>query len=182
MPCNDDGTNLPGSYHAPIKAGGSITAHWDNTYYQTDLYQPFFAWLHWTGPMFVYLADCGGDCVSVTDTSKLKWFKIIEAGLTGQDDDMKAWEQGKLCGEDTDNPPPGWTITQPKNLKAGKYMIRHEIIYLNYHENDLQIYPACAHLDISGNGTQFPTEDYLVRFPGAYNSNGQSPLVFSHSI
>lgn len=35
-----------------------------------------------------------------------------------------------------------------------------------------QIYPECAQLAVTGDGTETPGGEYLVSFPGAYEDSG----------
>lgn len=53
--------------------------------------------------------------------------------------------------------------------------MRHEILSIHV-ANHPQFYPECAHLNISGTGTAFPSERYMARFPGTYVDGGTSPL------
>jgi hypothetical protein len=48
-----------------------------------------------------------------------------------------------------------WTVTIPKNLKAGKYVLRNEIIALHTAGtvNGAQNYPQCFNLQVTGSGT-----------------------------
>jgi hypothetical protein len=156
MTCNYRGATVPGAYHAPVGAGSTISASWG-----TDS----FGWVHTVGPMFAYMAACGEDCSAITDISKLEWFKIAEEGLRDGFlvGDSKGWFQNDLWENtimDT------WNIVVPKNLKPGKYMIRHEIINLEL--APVQFYPNCAQLDVSGDGDSVPGVEYLVQFPGGY--------------
>jgi hypothetical protein len=51
------------------------------------------------------------------------------------------------------------STTIPKNLKAGDYVIRHEIIALHggQNVNGAQNYPQCLNLRVTGSGTVSPT-------------------------
>lgn len=113
-----------------------------------------------------YMADCGGDC-SLADPADLKWFKIAEEGLRPGHvlSDSAGWFQGDLVGK-AGKAKPGWTVTIPKTLKPGNYMIRHEILMLELMPP--QFYPDCAQLMVEGDGDAMPDEEYLVKFPGAY--------------
>ncbi|KAH3955382.1 hypothetical protein HBI81_039070 [Parastagonospora nodorum] len=155
MTCNYHGTTVPGAYHAPVTAGSTISAAWN---------QLSFGWVHDIGPMMAYMASCGEDC-STTNIAELEWFKIAEEGLRpgfaiGDDG---AWYQYDIW---EDNIRDHWNVTVPKSLKPGKYMIRHEIINLEL--SPAQFYPNCAQLDVSGEGEAVPSAEYLVKFPGGY--------------
>jgi len=67
-------------------------------------------------------------------------------------------------------------VTIPATLKPGLYIVRHEILSIHI-ANRAQFYPECAHLNITGNGTGFPSENYLARFPGAYAEDGMCYLT-----
>lgn len=41
-----------------------------------------------------------------------------------------------------------------------------------------QHYPNCAQLTVTGDGDDFPEDDYLVSFPGAYSNDGKSGHSF----
>jgi hypothetical protein len=71
----------------------------------------------------------------------------------------------------------GYNYTIPSCLKAGYYLIRHEIIALHsaWSENKAQFYPSCHQLKLSGTGDVVPTE--LVSFPGTYDSKNPSILI-----
>jgi hypothetical protein len=62
----------------------------------------------------------------------------------------------------------GVQYTIPSCLKAGYYLVRHEIIALHaaYSYPGAQFYPGCHQLNVTGSGTTTPSD--LVAFPGAY--------------
>jgi hypothetical protein len=191
--CGYTGQPVSGSFHLPVKAGDVITGFYTNDYdWSLDNGSPYSCyettpksqctlnqWQHCVGPLSAWLADCGGDCNKV-EPSTLKWFKFAEAGhIDGISiNSCDGWQQrnwfdpGKdFMGKD------GWPVTIPKTLKPGNYMLRHEVMMIEL--MPVQIYTQCAHLTISGEGTSFPTEEYLVRFPGAYKITGifNTPLT-----
>ncbi|KAF2020769.1 lytic polysaccharide monooxygenase [Aaosphaeria arxii CBS 175.79] len=174
--CSYDGSAVKDTYHAPVKAGDTITASWSNNLTWDDPNGPFYCepgstrdcfyrrWYHFYGPLMAYMADCGGDC-STVDPAALKWFKIAEEGLKPGFTlgDTAGWEQSALSRPGTK----GWSVTVPKSLKPGNYMIRHEILMIELMPP--QFYPTCGQLKVEGSGTATPSEDYLVKFPGAYS-------------
>ncbi|KFZ13504.1 hypothetical protein V502_06585 [Pseudogymnoascus sp. VKM F-4520 (FW-2644)] len=162
MTCNWDGTATASSIHAPIRAGNNVTAHWDN--FMPDVFPN--VWPHSIGPILAYMAACPGDSCEGFDGSGDVWFKIGQVGLSPEAEDLRGpWQQGGLLqpGEDA---APGYTVAIPKNLKPGKYLIRHEVIMLA--SRPPQFYIECAQLSITGNGTASPSGDYLASFPGTY--------------
>ena len=160
MTCNYKGAAVPGGLHASVKAGGTIRTTWSHD---------GFGWAHTIGPLVAYMSSCGDDCTSIKDIGSLKWFKIAEEGLrTGYAiGDLDGWFQNDLWeNRRTDH----WDIVVPENLKPGRYMIRHEIIMIEL--SPVQFYPNCAQLEVTGSGSSFPGEEFLVQFPGAYSLSG----------
>jgi lytic cellulose monooxygenase (C1-hydroxylating) len=66
----------------------------------------------------------------------------------------------------------------PKNLKAGDYVIRHEIIALHGAQSvgGAQNYPQCLNLRVSGSGTVSPTNG--VAGTSLYK-NSEAGIVFN---
>ncbi|KAK4464303.1 glycoside hydrolase family 61 protein [Cladorrhinum samala] len=153
--CNNPGV-APPSY-IPIEAGEDITA-------------VYYYWLHPVGPMTVWLAHCGDDCATA-DVNEVGWFKIWEAGLLEGNLAEGTWYQKQF--QRWDGSPGLWPVTIPKSLKAGLYMIRHEILSIHI-EDKPQFYPECGHLNITTGGDVFPEEKWLQKFPGAYDKNDPS--------
>jgi hypothetical protein len=185
--------------HAPIEAGTNITAYYipppcppgfnqptENPYPEfQDPEQPMrcagpeYSWVHSTGPMLVYMAACNGPCDQFEPEGKKVWFKIYETGLKnggevvfGSKTDVASswgWDQIRFANE-------GWSVTIPKNIKPGNYLIRHEIIMIELMPP--QFYPECAHLTVSGDGDKVPGDEHLVSFPGAYSMDGMLSSLF----
>lgn len=107
------------------------------------------------------------------------WFKIAEMGRVGT---SNTW--GSVCyaflnicsisdiyqtqfmsGSRT------YTYTIPSCLKAGYYLVRHEIIALHsaYSYPGAQFYPSCHQLQVTGSGSSSGPSS-KVPFPGAYKS------------
>jgi hypothetical protein len=128
-------------------------------------------WPHSIGPILAYMAACPGDSCEGFDGSGDVWFKIGQVGLSPEAEDLRGpWQQGGLLQPGAAGTP-GYTVAIPKNLKSGKYLIRHEVIMLA--SRPPQFYIECAQLSITGNGTASPSGDYLASFPGAYKDEGR---------
>ena len=111
------------------------------------------------------MAACNGECKDV-DVTKVDWFKIAQDGLEPNQANLQGrWIQGRLTSGD------GWTIRIPYGLKPGNYLIRHEIIMLA--SLPAQFYPNCAQITIKSYGTKEPSDEYKVKFPGAYSPEGK---------
>lgn len=111
------------------------------------------------------MADCGSSCQTLNLT-EANWFKIAEHGLLSGD--IQTGEWGQRAFQNWDGEPDLWTETIPRDLKAGKYVIRHEIIALHI-ANKPQFYPECAHLEVLGNGAAVPGQEYYAKIPGVYS-------------
>ncbi|ETS73115.1 hypothetical protein PFICI_15060 [Pestalotiopsis fici W106-1] len=157
LACNTPGTTAIS--YIPIRAGENLTA-------------VYWYWLHPVGPMTVWLAACDafGGCEKA-DPNKLEFFKIAEAGLLNGSVPEGIWYQKAF--QNWDGSPDLWPVIIPRTIKPGLYIVRHEILSLHI-ENKPQFYPECAHLNITGTGSSFPSQDHLVRFPGAYRADDPS--------
>jgi lytic cellulose monooxygenase (C1-hydroxylating) len=72
------------------------------------------------GPVFDYIANCNGDCLTV-DKTKLSFTKYNEgAWISGND--PGTWVTDDLVKNNN-----SWTTTIPANLAPGNYVIRHEV-------------------------------------------------------
>ncbi|CAL1710435.1 unnamed protein product [Somion occarium] len=150
--CNDDGTSGALQLTATVAAGSAITAYWNQV------------WPHAYGPMLTYLAQCPGSTCTGVNANTLKWFKIDEAGLLSGSIGDGYWGSGKMIDQNS-----SWTTTIPSSVPSGNYLIRFETIAL--HSLPAQFYPECAQIQITGGGSQAPTSDELVSFPGAYSAS-----------
>jgi cellulase len=126
-----------GRLYASVAAGQSIQLPWNK--WPSDSHK---------GPLINYIAPCNGDCTTLTPGS-LKWSKISQAGLSNG-----AWPTDPLPTNNFTA-----TVTIPSKLKAGNYVLRHEIIALHSASNDngAQFYPQCLNLKVTGSGTVAPT-------------------------
>ncbi|KAL1594267.1 hypothetical protein SLS59_008891 [Nothophoma quercina] len=129
-----------GRLYANVAAGSQLTFYW-NTWPDSH-----------KGPIINYIAPCNGDCTTLTPGA-LRWSKISQTGLitpggTG------TWATDNLIKTNFTS-----TATMPKNLKAGNYVIRHEIIALHggQSDNGAQLYPQCLNLKITGSGSVAPS-------------------------
>ncbi|TDL19445.1 glycoside hydrolase [Rickenella mellea] len=153
MACNSPGLTVNPMLTATVGAGSKIAAYWNNP------------WPHTIGPMMVYMANCGGDCTNVNPAS-LNFFKINESGLLSGTVANGQWGSGLMVQQNS-----SWTVTIPKSLPNGNYMIRHETLAIHT-ANQPQFYPECAQLTVIGgaNGKPGPT----VKFPGGYSATDPS--------
>ncbi|KAG8741174.1 hypothetical protein FRC10_003219 [Ceratobasidium sp. 414] len=161
MHCNDDGTQGPSQQTLTIAAGQTITSYYPQ-------------WTHAEGPYTVYLAQCPSSGCNGVNTGTVKWFKIYELGLISGTVYTGKWANGLLMANLK------WDTVIPANLQPGNYFIRWETLAL-HQANTPQFYPECAQLQITGSGTTFPTSDYLVPIPGAWQTSDPGVTIDIYS-
>lgn len=155
LSCNDPGT--PARAYIPITAGQNITA-------------VYMYWVHTVGPMIAWMARCTNDDCHTFDSATADWFKIGQKGLESGTILEGMWFQRSFSK--WDGSPSLWSEQVPAKLKPGKYLVRHEIISL-HSANKPQFYPECAHLEVNGNGTDFPQKEYMAKIPGVWNMSSK---------
>ncbi|KAF2665381.1 hypothetical protein BT63DRAFT_63268 [Microthyrium microscopicum] len=137
----------PPALIAVARAGANVTYSW-GAYYQSHM-----------GPVITYM----GKLASPTqDPTTVDFFKIYEDGY-----DTKTHEFGsqRLYANNMTG-----TVQIPSNLKAGDYIMRHELVALHYAKKEMgpEFYISCLNVKVLGDGTAEPKKEDLVRFPGAY--------------
>ncbi|KAF2017679.1 lytic polysaccharide monooxygenase [Aaosphaeria arxii CBS 175.79] len=151
LACNFPGN--PARAYIPINAGENITAVYNT-------------WVHTVGPMIAWLTPCANNDCSTFDPAGAEWFKIGQQGLLWGTIEGGGWFQKEFSR--WDGSPSLWSERIPETLRAGKYLVRHEIISL-HSAHKPQFYPECAHLDVKGSGTGFPTKEFMAKIPGVYS-------------
>lgn len=137
--CHLNAKNAKG--HARVAAGDSVWLQWND----------------WPeshhGPVLDYLAACGESGCESVDKTDLKFFKIDEGGLIDGSSAPGFYAADELLANGK-----GWLVQIPKNIKAGFYVLRHEIIALHssHEQNGAQNYPQCINLEVTGSGTEEP--------------------------
>jgi len=142
------GGSAPAPILATVEAGSNVYLNW-TTWPTSHL-----------GPMITYMALAPSDITQWSPGSDSVWFKVAESGKTSD---------GKWAATDILSADDGiYNFTIPETLKAGQYIVRHEIIALHQAETypGAQFYPSCIQLEVTGSGTALPTS--FVSFPGAY--------------
>jgi len=147
--CNVGG-NVPISNFIPVNAGSQVKFQWDQ-----------WGSSH-SGPVMTYIARCPNGCANFKGDSGNVWVKIDQMAY----DTSKSppWGSDMLAKQGA-----SWTVTIPRNIPNGEYLLRHEILGLHVAGKAMgaQFYPSCAQIIISGGtGSSLPTG---VALPGAYN-------------
>lgn len=130
-----------------VPAGETVTLTW-NTWPESH-----------KGPIIDYLAPISGDFASA-QAGSLKFAKIAEKGFVSGSN-PGTWASDELISDSF-----SWDVTIPKNLKAGNYVLRHEIIALHSagQENGAQAYPQCINIKVTGSGSGTISGDDLTTF------------------
>lgn len=184
--CNVGG-NVPIANNIPVKAGGTVYAclpapprfispspmslsfaNRGCTYLSSK-----FQWDQWgsshSGPVMTYIARCPSGCASFKGNSGAVWVKIDQMGY----DPSKTppWGSDMLAKQGA-----SWTVTIPKSLANGEYLLRHEILGLHVAGTRMgaQFYPSCAQVTVTGGGSANPSG---VALPGAYSPDDKGILV-----
>ncbi|KEP52588.1 glycoside hydrolase family 61 protein [Rhizoctonia solani 123E] len=164
------GWNVPTDPYTNNPASGDITCSIGNYLPSSTITVPVpaggkveFLWNSWPlghyGPVINYMAKCPGSCSTWKGDTGTPWFKISqETYANGQ------WAADKLAKNNAT-----WAVNIPKNLAAGEYLLRHEIIALHGGSSigGAQFYPVCAQITVTGGGSASPSG---LRFPGAYSA------------
>jgi cellulase len=156
----------PANISAPIAPGQILRGKW----WQSS------GWpVSHHGPVIDYIA------VYNADPTKLKFVKIAQRGwINNSTYDEGFWASDQLIADDN-----SWNIKIPNGLKAGKYVVRTEIIALHlaflgtgaYSTNGAEFYPQCINVQVSGTGTKTITGGvdartfYTGAEPGLFFSN-----------
>lgn len=137
--CHEDAK--PGALTAPVKAGSDMQLEW-TTWPESH-----------HGPLITYLASCNGDCANV-DKSTLKFFKIGATGVIDDSNPPGVWASDKMIDNNGT-----WTVTIPKDIANGNYVLRNEIIALHSAANKdgAQNYPQCVNVKVTNGGSASPS-------------------------
>ncbi|TFK21798.1 glycoside hydrolase [Coprinopsis marcescibilis] len=134
-----------------VSAGETVKLEWLN--YAGDNHK---------GPLLTYLARApsNADITRWNPGTDAVWFKVKH---DGKDEEGK-WAAPEMFSTHNST----YEFRIPANLIPGQYLIRHEWIALHFAESypGVQLYPACVQIEVTGNGTAFPSS--FVSFPGAY--------------
>ncbi|KAL5598294.1 uncharacterized protein BROUX77_006128 [Berkeleyomyces rouxiae] len=161
--CNVNGGKA-GTGFVSAAAGDKVTFEW----YHDNRGDDILAASH-KGPIVTYIAE-----YTETNGASAIWSKIAEDGYDGS-----TWATDTLISNKGK-----YDFTLPTSLKAGKYLIRQEIIALHegdasYKDNSArgaQFYPTCAQFDISGTGSAVPDTNFDFNTGYTYSDPG---IVFN---
>ncbi|CUA77304.1 Endoglucanase-4 [Rhizoctonia solani] len=142
-----------------VPAGGQVGIRWGG-----DGGPDKRQWPHPEGPAIAYLASCNGKC-SQFNPSNAQFFKIAQEGLDGSKrpnqsgNDHLPWGQG-MWAQNRIQYADSWNfVTIPKDIVAGEYILRHELISLHAAQDrgqGAQYYPVCVQIKVTGGGNATP--------------------------
>ncbi|KAJ3780933.1 glycosyl hydrolase family 61-domain-containing protein [Lentinula aff. detonsa] len=148
MFCGSVATQATSTPAIDLSQGNTISFYWESGYSTSN-------WPHNTGPIFLYMAKCDGDCTSQT-ASSTNFIKIEQQGFVNG-----VWAQATL------NSGSPVTFTIPSDIASGNYLIRHEIINLASTDEN---FPACSQFAITGGSNTYSSAQ-TAQFPGAYSAS-----------
>ncbi|KDQ18179.1 glycoside hydrolase family 61 protein [Botryobasidium botryosum FD-172 SS1] len=151
--------SAPAPVYGTVAAGATVSLNW-TTWPICEL--PLISHtIH--RPLITYMAKAPSDITKWSPGNAAAWFKVHQDGYSGG-----LWASDRLLSNKGI-----YSFTIPKSLKAGQYLIRHEIIALHNAGQypGAQVYPACIQVEVTGSGTSTGPSSGLVSFPGAYTSS-----------
>ncbi|VDC03166.1 unnamed protein product [Peniophora sp. CBMAI 1063] len=122
------------------------------------------------GPVQVYMAKV--DDATTAVGSSQSWFKVGEIGLPSNNPDYWGTEVlNDNCGH--------FTVTVPKDIAPGNYLLRAEVIALHVASSvgGAQFYMSCIQINVGGSGTAKPSG---VKIPGVYSASDPGILINIH--
>jgi hypothetical protein len=151
MTCGRDAKTA--SLIADVTAGSQIKMSWED--------HPGDTWNHDLGPLMTYMTKVpDGQTADKFNPSNAQWFKIAQAGVGSNG----KWAQAALMSGATHS------VTIPKNIPSGQYLIRAEIIALHLADKrgGVEFYGNCIQVNVKG-GSGSLAGAKTVKFPGAYS-------------
>ncbi|KAF2204464.1 glycoside hydrolase [Delitschia confertaspora ATCC 74209] len=138
----------PANFSASIPAGSTVRPKW---------WAPGDWPVSHHGPVLNYLAACNGPCSKV-NPADLKFVKISHKGWINATTYSEGYWASDALRDDNNS----WNIKIPSGLKAGEYVVRHEIIALHladlgtgaYSTGGAEFYPSCISVKVTGAGTK----------------------------
>ncbi|KAF6809378.1 Endo-beta-1,4-glucanase D [Colletotrichum sojae] len=156
--CNTAGSKAAPEF-APVAAGDKVAFEWYHNTKQDDIIDGSHK-----GPALTYIAPYSEDPTGAV------WSKI----------GSQVYEGGKWAVDEIKNGGVSKDVTIPSTLKAGKYMLRHEIIA--HHESDTtydvnpargaQFYPSCIQIEVTGSGSDVPNQNFDFQKDYKYSDKG----------
>ncbi|KKY39326.1 putative glycoside hydrolase family 61 protein [Diaporthe ampelina] len=143
-----------GNSTVSVAAGGSVSVS-----IAPNIYHP--------GPFQSYLAKVpAGQDINTWDPTSAVWFRIYAEQPTFGS--QLTW---------TSNGKSTMSVTIPKCIPAGDYLMRNEHIGLHVAQSEgaAQFYLSCGQLSVTGGGSTQPQN--LAAFPGAYSSKDPGILI-----
>ncbi|KIY49623.1 hypothetical protein FISHEDRAFT_24835, partial [Fistulina hepatica ATCC 64428] len=162
-----------------VAAGSNITVQWAGATSEllgkpgTGGVTDRNPWVHAMGMVVDYITSCGDSGCTSFDATNAGWTKVDEFGIDPNQtisDDLRTtmsekpeeyypsanglWGMAKLVQDGSQ-----WDVTIPSNLKAGEYILRHEIGAMHNPKTSgdtttgPQLYISCIQLEVTGDGT-----------------------------
>jgi len=155
----------PAKISAQAKAGSSVTIDWNGSSFWPAGDTGTGPNNH-HGPVMTYLAKCPGPCAQAV-AQQLTFVKFQETGRVQAGPIPGVWGSDLLAKAGSTV-----TMTLPKGLESGEYVMRHEILALhNAQNNEPQFYPMCANLVITGDGSSPLPVAQGIKLPGGYRAD-----------
>jgi len=168
--CGHDAVGAFAAKTAPVNAGDNVDLQWQG---ETGI-----PWFHNVGPVMTYMTPCdNNDCSSFKPSKDTNWFKIDERGYESAPHKQANLASGGTWYQATANSPTNapLSVTIPKDLASGEYLLRHEILALQAALEPAigpEFYPNCVQLKVSGGGSKKASAiSATANFPGTYKKS-----------
>ncbi|KAF9527995.1 glycoside hydrolase [Crepidotus variabilis] len=161
LTCNVGGTSGSSVKTLAIPAGTNVTFEWHQHAQRTG--EDPISGGH-KGPVQVYIAKAPSTAAAF-DGQGAVWTKIYSSGLVTPSQSNPVW------ATDIVNTNSGkHSVTIPKTLPAGEYLLRAEIIALHVAQSypGAQFYIGCAQVQITSGGSASPPK---ISIPGTYKGS-----------
>ncbi|KAF8748559.1 Glycosyl hydrolase family 61 [Rhizoctonia solani] len=154
MTCGRDAKNA--ALIADVDAGSKITMTWDD--------HPGDTWNHDLGPLMTYMTKVPeGQTADKFNPANAQWFKVAQDGLKSNG----KWVQADLMSGGAHS------VTIPKNIPSGQYLMRSEIIALHLADKrgGVEFYGNCIQFNVKNGagGSNFLDGVTTAKFPGTYS-------------
>ncbi|PBP21482.1 family 61 endoglucanase [Diplocarpon rosae] len=124
--------------------------------------------------IMTYLASCNGPCSAFSGSVGNVWVKIDQSGYDAAE--AVPWASKRLHTQNST-----YTVTLPKTIAPGEYILRHEILGLQRTNTDgslAQFYPGCHQITVKGSGTTKLPEG--IALPGAYKADDTTSIFLEY--
>ncbi|EJD42501.1 hypothetical protein AURDEDRAFT_114973 [Auricularia subglabra TFB-10046 SS5] len=152
---------------ADVDAGSELTYHYRLGDDRTE-------WPHNVGPIMAYMYQCPdgttADQCAPPAAGEEAWFKIDQKGFKSGDKNQ-GWFQGDMFKPNNKS----ITVSVPKGIPSGHYLVRYEVLSLHIAQpvGGAEFYVSCTQVRVARGGSSKSARAQgaeLAAFPGSYSA------------